>query len=163
MSKKSKEKGNRNERKIAKELSKWMFNDETILFRDATSGARKVAYSGDVVPIKQMPKWKKFLFFMELKCGYNNDIATFYNQKLLTDWIIKAASELTEEQYILLLIIKHDYKSIFVIINQKLSILPWTLAININNKIYYSYMYNDLLSININDFLKDLGIKTKII
>ena len=157
----SKNKGNRFERSIAKELSKWMFDDDTILFRDSTSGGRKVAYSGgDIVPVKQMTKLDQFSFHIEVKHGYSgSNIATFYNQKLLRDWLIKAESELTTNQYILMLIVKHNFKQTYVIFNRNLSILPWSLAININNKSYYSYMYKDLLSSDIDSFFKDLKIE----
>jgi hypothetical protein len=67
-----------------------------------------------------------------------------------------------KEQRILLLIIKHDYKQPFLITNRKLKCLDWTLCLQIKNKTLYSYMYKDILSLKIDDFLKDLGIKTKI-
>lgn len=153
-----KEKGNRNERKIAVEMSNWMFGDKSILFRDASSGARKVAYVGDIVPVKQMP-WKYFPFFLEVKSGYNKNTATFYNQKLLREWIIKYTGQLTEEQSNLFIIVSHDYKQNFIICNKKLSLLDWILCIKVNDKKYYSYMYKDLLEININDLLDDLNCK----
>ena len=65
---------------------------------------------------------------------------------------------MTKEQQILLLIVKHDYKQPFLISNKRLSILDWILCININNNIYYSYMYKDLLKLNINKFFKDISI-----
>jgi hypothetical protein len=153
-----KEKGNRNERKIAVEMSEWMFGDKSILFRDASSGARKVAYVGDIVPVKQMP-WKYFPWFIEAKSGYNKDIATFYNQKLLREWIVKYTSQLTEEQSNLLLVIRHDHKQPFVICNKELTLLDWTLCIKVNEKKYYSYLYKDLLEVDINDLLNDLSVK----
>lgn len=161
---KSKSKGNAYERKVSKELSKWMFNDDTILFRDATSGARGTIgcayYRGDVVPVRQMIKWNQFKFLIELKHGYNNDVATFYNQTRLRQWITKAISELTSEQCILLLIVKHDYKKPYVIMNVSLDCLDWNVAINIDSHVYFCYEYKAIIALDIGDFIIDLNINT---
>ena len=64
-----KKKGNAEERKQAKDLAIWMFNDPDVLKRHATSGMDKSVYTGDVVPMKQLQEfgWKKFNFMIQEK------------------------------------------------------------------------------------------------
>ena len=86
-----KRKGNNEELKQAKQLSYWMFGDETVLERHQTSGAKKTAYSGDIIPIKQLAQygWTKFNFMIEVKTGYEQFKPDFWRYTKVTEWFIK--------------------------------------------------------------------------
>ena len=102
-----KKKGNAEERKQAKDLAIWMFNDPDVLKRHATSGMDKSVYTGDVVPMKQLQEfgWKKFNFMIECKTGYPNNTPSFWNYEKVSDWYRKAKLEgnLTGQNIILLI------------------------------------------------------------
>jgi hypothetical protein len=54
----SKKLGNAFERRVAKDLSLWIYNDPHVLKREPTSGATKDNYCGDIFPMKQLlPNW----------------------------------------------------------------------------------------------------------
>ncbi len=92
----SKNRGNAFERKIARELSLWMFNKKDILRRHPDSGLTKINYAGDICPANQLPSsWNnKFPFFIEVKYGYKNTgIPTIWNKTFLINWYIKALGE----------------------------------------------------------------------
>lgn len=150
----SKNKGNRFERQVAKQLSKWMFDDDTILFRDSTSGGRKVSYRGDIIPVKQLPEWNHFKFYIEVKHGYN--IQTFCNYDLTKQWIIKAENDMTDDQNILLLVVKHNYRQPYVIINRFVECLNLSIILHINDKNYYVYSLKEILNLNFLIFFKNL-------
>lgn len=90
-----KKKGNAEERKVARELSVWMFEDKHVLKRSADSGATKVVWCGDVVPVKQIPDiWnKKFPFIIEVKSGYTKHAPDYWKNTQLAKWFIKAYEE----------------------------------------------------------------------
>ena len=107
MATKSKAKGNAFEIKLAKLLSIWFFNDPDILWRDSTSGGRKIIYNGDVIPaqVDKYP-WKTWPFIIEAKHGYKEFIPTLMNQDKVRYWLNKLLSERTEKQFIPILIAK---------------------------------------------------------
>lgn len=98
---KSKAKGNAFEIKLAKALSTWMFDTPNILWRDSTSGGRKVIYNGDIIPsqVDQYP-WATWPFIIEAKHGYKEHIPTLMNQSKVRYWLAKLLSERTEKQFI---------------------------------------------------------------
>lgn len=101
----SKAKGGKFERAIAKRLGTWMFNDEDMLWRESTSGGRKKAYVGDIVPQKAHEfKWNIWPFHFELKSGYGPHTPTLMKQTEVRKWLYKLMSELTEKQYLPVLI-----------------------------------------------------------
>jgi hypothetical protein len=112
---KSKAKGNAFENKIAKTLSKWMFNDDpNLLSRSITSGAKKSAYLGDIVPQMQLP-WKNWIFNIECKHGYKGNIPNLNNQTIVRGWLDKVIIERDTQELIIYLIIKfHGYSTILL-------------------------------------------------
>jgi hypothetical protein len=112
---KSKAKGNAFENKIARELSIWMFNgNKNILSRSITSGAKKSAYLGDIVPQMQMP-WSTWCFNIECKHGYKGNIPNLNNQTIVRGWLDKVIEERGEQQLIIYLIIKfHGFGTILL-------------------------------------------------
>lgn len=113
---KSKRKGNSYENKIAKQLGRWIFNDEVMLNRSITSGAVKTNYLGDIVPQKPLP-WKdsEFPFLIECKNGYANQASDFNNTTLLDTWLLKLLKERTEDQPIIWLIVSfHAHQPLFI-------------------------------------------------
>lgn len=112
MSKKrnNKEKGSMFERKIAKELSLWLFQDKNLLRRHPDSGAFKGNYTGDLCPANQLPEqWNsKWPFQVECKYGYKSiAIPTIWNKKWITEWYLKSLDESK----------KHNQQIIFIINN----------------------------------------------
>lgn len=119
MATKSKAKGNAFEIKLAKSLSNWMFDNPNILWRDSTSGGRKVIYNGDVIPsqVDEYP-WKTWPFLIEAKHGYKDFIPTLMNQDKVRFWLNKLLSERTEKQFIPILIAKfHNSRMTMFITN----------------------------------------------
>jgi len=115
-SNKSKSKGNSFENKIAKLLSEWMFGEVDFLQRSITSGAikRVTVYQGDIVPQKQLP-WKDFIFLIECKNGYKQNISNFNNTTLIDNWLIKCLKDRSIDQPIIWLIVGfHSYEPLFI-------------------------------------------------
>lgn len=116
MATKSKAKGNAFEIKLSKLLSTWMFNNPDVLWRDSTSGGRKIIYNGDIIPaqVETFP-WKSWPFIIESKHGYKEFIPTLMNQSKLRFWLSKLMEERTETQYIPILIAQfHRHPPIMV-------------------------------------------------
>lgn len=150
---KSKRKGNKYENEIAKTLGIWMFNDKDALTRSITSGARKTVYTGDIVPQKQLPNLKAFIWHIECKSGYKNQIPSFNNFALIEKWLLKCLNETNfDKQPIIWLICRfHGYSSILLTNCQFQNIL-WTLCVNIihNNmhNFFYTYRLEELINTN---------------
>jgi len=164
-----KEQGNREERKQAKQLSMWMFNDPDVLKRHATSGADKTVYVGDIMPIKQLHPfgWKKFGFMVEVKNGYPKNIPTFWNYEKVADWYRKARSECRgTDQNILFLICQFKSRSALLITDQYFNgkfIFNVCIPINMKNggDIEYAYVYNlnDLLELDFKSLFEGINYK----
>ncbi len=101
----SKAKGNRYEIKVARTISNWIFNDSNILWKDSTSGGRKIIYKGDVVPANahEFP-WSVWPFLFEVKNGYKGNVPNLMNQNKLREWLIKLLNERDEKQFMPILI-----------------------------------------------------------
>ena len=147
----SKSKGNRFELQVAKKLSKWFFNDETVLYRHESSGARKINYVGDIIP-KDIEKftWKKWPFIIEVKSGYKNNIPTFCGgRKLFNSWIIKLLSEKTEKQFIPILIFQFYRHPIYLMTPLIFHLcdceLAYPIEFNDEKIIFYEYLFEELL------------------
>lgn len=160
MSTKGKQKGNNFENLMAKKLSKWIFwGDPHVLGRHPTSGAKKVAYTGDIIPQKFLYdyNWLNFPLYFELKTGYPKYEATFNNQTQICKWLIKGESELTINQSILWLIIRFKNKQPLLITSRILSNIHWNLALNIENNnlitVYYIYNLYSLMKMNFYDIV----------
>ncbi len=157
---KSKQIGNAFERKMAKELSIWMFDDPHTLKREPTSGATKDVYIGDIYPMKQMD-WNCWPFQIETKYGYTNQSPTLINYKIIEKWFLKAHLESKEHdtQKIILLITNFkDRKGIMLICNCELYSINWRSIIKIKHNgcdlIGYVYDYAELLKTNFDDVFK---------
>lgn len=143
---KSKAKGNLFENKIAKELGIWIFNDRDILCRHLTSGARKSAWVGDIVPQKQIPRsfndghWP---FLVECKNGYKNNVPNLNNQNIVRNWLTKSLLERTSRQNIIYLIISFHGYSPLLITDVEFNMRA-NLIINIchNDIVYPFYIYD---------------------
>jgi hypothetical protein len=155
---KSKAKGGKFEREIAKSLSIWLFNDPHILKREPTSGAQKVQhYVGDVVPVAPI-RWSSFPFLIEGKNGYKDNIPTFNNQKMLRQWLTKLLSERTEQQCICWLIVRYHGRAPLIITDTPFNFYS-PLTINIqdsgNTIPFHVYEMRDLLKYNFYELYKD--------
>ena len=147
----SKIKGGTYERKVAKQLSVWMFDDPNILKRHPTSGADKCIWSGDVVPLAQLPKeWNgHFNFFIECKSGYEKHIPDFYSYKKIEQWLIKAYEESQDHnQNIIFLVTQFKHKIPLLFTNKFIGDcirepLPRAaIPISYNNSVIWVYVYD---------------------
>ena len=153
----AKSKGNGFERKIAKELSIWMFNDENVLKRTPSSGADKCILCGDIMPMKQMDtSWHQtFPFLIECKTGYDSRCPSFWSYDILTEWIKKLHTESkVNNQNLILLICQFKSRKKIIITNHTLDmsiILPHLVFPVIYSGLvywHYMYMYKDMLNIH---------------
>lgn len=151
---KSKSKGNSEERKVAKQLSEWFFNDINVLKRHPDSGATKSCYCGDVIPMKQLINYWEYdwPFIVEVKTGYESFSPTFYNYTKIEEWFIKALNEgIENNQSIVLLITRFKGKKPLLITNYYIKNILFKVIIpclNIDKNIIYTYVYdyNELLN-----------------
>ena len=142
-----KNKGNAEERKVAKELSAWFFNDPDVLKRHPDSGATKSCYCGDVIPMKQLiDYWEhSWPFIIEVKTGYPTHLPTFYNCNKVQEWFGKAYHEgKINNQNIVLLITRFKGRSPLLITNYYIKNLPFTVLMpyNTNGSIICGYVYD---------------------
>lgn len=84
---KNKRKGSGFERDVAKMLSKWIYGDTNVLRRHPTSGSEKDFGSGADIALFQ-PGFKPFNYYVEVKCGYKDDL--FNARKQILTWYTKA-------------------------------------------------------------------------
>jgi hypothetical protein len=149
-SSRSKQKGNRYENEIAKTLGIWLLDDSDSLSRSLTSGAKKIVYTGDIVPQKQISiDW---IFHIECKNGYKTQIPSFNNFSLIEKWLLKCLNETNPiKQPVIWLICRfHGYSSIFFT-NRIFKNIKWKICINIyhNKKFehFYCYKLDELLEL----------------
>lgn len=161
-----KEQGNREERKQAKQLSVWMFNDPDVLKRHPTSGGDKTVYVGDVIPMKQIAPfgWDKFRFFIECKSGYEDNIPTFWGYEIINKWYKKAKKEsFNTEQEIIFLICQFKHQTPLLITNQFLDQVPFQLCLimDLEESYEYVFIYNfrKLLKMNFKEIFKNINYK----
>ena len=159
MSKKnnSKEIGNTFERKIAKELSIWIFNDPHVLKKEPTSGAVKTVYWGDIFPMKQI-EWDHFPFLIECKYGYEDFTPTLLNYRLIEEWYKKAYKESLESKVQEIILLIRNFKGrngVLLCTNKILSNIIYKSIICINNdnkyELVYCYNYKDMLKYKFED------------
>lgn len=155
----SKQKGGAFERKIAKELSLWFFEDEDVLKRSPTSGADKCIWNGDIVPMKQLPDtWEKqFPFIIECKTGYEQFYPTFWNYNKIIEWFQKAYKEsIDHDQHNVFLICQFKNRPALCITNIfiDLTVIYPNVIIPIHSEVLncwlYVYDYKTLLTLNFN-------------
>lgn len=144
-----KQKGNTYERKVARELAFWMFNDSDFLKRHGSSGTDKSVWCGDVIPMKQLPDdlWKRhFPFLIETKTGYEQHSPTFWKFTQITNWFKKAYIEgLINNQPIIFLICQFKNKQALLITNYLIDLnkLQFNVMfpIEMNGDLNYGYVY----------------------
>lgn len=138
---KSKSKGNKFENEISKILGQWIFDDQDVLQRHLTSGSNKRVFVGDIVPIKTIP-WKYFPFILECKNGYKNQIPNLANQAILENWLTKLINEKTEQQRIIILIVRFHHQHTLFITDTVLNIYcPLIFNLKYKNSIVPFYIY----------------------
>jgi len=152
---KSKSKGNSFENKVAKTLSNWIFEGDDFFQRSITSGAikRSSMYLGDIVPQKQLP-WKDFIFLIECKNGYKQNISNFNNTTLIDSWLLKCLNDRTDNQPIIWLIIGfHAYEPLFIT-DLELELKSNIIIKEVYNVVtipFYIYKFKDLVKYNFYD------------
>jgi len=140
------------ERKIAKELSCWIYDDQHVLKREPTSGATKDNYIGDIYPAKQLligqPSW---VFLVECKSGYSQFTPTLINYSIIEKWYLKALLETRQNELqknILLICNFKAKKGILVCSSLELNI-PCKCVLCIKNngsfEWVFCYEYKDML------------------
>ena len=160
----NKERGNKFEREVAKQLSLWLFDDPNLLRRHPDSGASKMNYTGDICPAAQLPQsWKgQFPFQVETKYGYTQIASPSpWNTKWLTEWYLKSLEESK----------LHNQKIIFVInnfVNRKFNTLTTDRYLNdrfilhkmsfpiIKNGLVthlFVYKFKDVINLNFTDLI----------
>jgi hypothetical protein len=139
--------GNTFERKIAKELSLWIWNDPHVLKREPTSGAVKTVYYGDIYPIKDTG-WDHFPFYLEVKHGYEKNLPTLFNFNIIKTWWYKCVLESSQSngQDIILLIYNPTGKRGTILATDQLLNIPYTCILNINPHLVYIYDYKKMIS-----------------
>jgi hypothetical protein len=151
----NKRKGSGYERKVAKQLAIWVFEDADFIKRHPSSGADKSIFSGDVVPMKQLPVelWRQhFPFVIETKIGYPTHSPNFWKHEQVDKWYRKAYLEgLINNQPIVLLICQFKNKQALFMTNYLIDVNTFmfdvAFPIEVDNKIHYvySYVFNKLL------------------
>ena len=154
----NKRKGSGYERKVAKQLAIWMFNDPDFIKRHPSSGADKSIWGGDVVPMKQIPSelWKRhFPFVIECKTGYPTHSPDFWRHTQVDTWFKKAYEEgQINNQPIVLLICQFKHKQALFMTNHMIDVdkamfdVAFPVQMNGNTHYVYSYIFNELLKKN---------------
>ena len=86
----SKEKGNIEERKQAKQLGVWIFDDPQFIRKSEGSGSTRIVWSGDILPVKKLPDvWKEhWPFHIEIKKGYEDHIPSPWKRSQMEKWVV---------------------------------------------------------------------------
>ena len=137
MAQKGKTKGNAEERKIAKMISQWFFNDQYVLKRSSDSGALKTTYCGDVVPAKQLIDFWTYgwPFTIEVKTGYEQHLPTFYNSSQVVKWFHKAYKEsFINNQNTVLLITRFKHKKPLLFVNYYITQILFNVIVPLHLK-----------------------------
>ena len=80
---KNKRKGSTFERDVSSKLSLWIYGDKSVLRRSPSSGAEHQYGQGADVSLFQ-PGYDLFKYFVEVKCGYKDDL--FNARKQILEW-----------------------------------------------------------------------------
>lgn len=148
----SKAKGNRYEIKVARIISEWIFGDKNILWKDSTSGGRKIIYKGDVVPANahEFP-WSVWPFLFEAKNGYKTHVPTLMNQNKVREWLVKLLEEKDENQFIPILVAQFHCQ-IPIVVTPLLFDIHCDLCLmqefEGQHHMFYVYKFKDLITTN---------------
>ena len=154
-----KEQGNREERKQAKLLGDWMFDDPTFLRKSEGSGSTHIVWTGDVVPVKKLPiEFKEqWVFTIEIKNGYGKHLPTYWKNDKMLNWTKKCHKESKiYNQHIILLITQFPHRPALSPTNYMIKCIPfnvaWPVEIETGEIIYmYTYNQNIILKYKFND------------
>jgi len=149
----SKKLGNTFERRVAKDLSNWIYGDPHVLKREPTSGGTKNVYSGDIFPMKQLEKDQpEFTFLVECKAGYAQFTPTLLNYSIVENWYLKALAESKQtikQKTILLIMNFKNKKGILLCTNKELEKIYCKCVLCIRNngdcEWVFCYDYNEML------------------
>ena len=140
---KNKRKGSAFEREIAGKLSFWIDGDKNVLRRSPSSGAEHQYGQGADVSLFQ-PNYKDFNIFVEVKCGYKDDLFNARKQILL--WY-KIAKDKNIKQYPIWIIWKILNRGIILASTQKFKNIDCLYILDD----LYIYDFKELLNIKYND------------
>lgn len=138
--KNNKQKGSTFEREIAKKLSIWIYNKPSVIRRHPTSGSEKDYGQGSDIGLFQ-PNYEPFNYFVEVKCGYKDDI--FNARKQILNWYY-IAKEKNKKEYPIWIIWKLLNKGIILASDNKFKINDELF--NLNN--LYIYDFKKLLEMD---------------
>lgn len=159
------EKGGKEERKQARQISLWMFGDEDVLWRHPkNSGAIKTVYAGDLAPVKNIKDfgWNKFGIIFEVKSGYPKQIPNFWSYDKVTEWFIKCRIDGQKtNQNIILMLCQFKNRSALLITDQYFNgKIQFNICfpVNINGNIEYGYVYllKDVLKYNFKELFENI-------
>ena len=145
---KNKKKGSAFERDVSAKLSLWIYGDKSILRRSPSSGAEHQYGQGADVSLFQ-PGYELFKYFVEVKCGYKEDL--FNARKQILEWysIAKGKNKL---EYPIWIIWKILNRGIILCTDKRFNEnIPELYTLN--NLFIYDFKY--LLSLNYNDCIKE--------
>lgn len=153
----SKSKGGAFEREIAKELSKWIFDDINILRRESSSGAIKTLLTGDIIPVGQISDEYAYLrrwpFHIECKTGYKEHSPDFWSHSIIEKWYKKCKQEsIIHDQNIIFLICRFKNRKKLLITNHFYQNIQFNVIVNIENEPVIVYDYDNLLKIPFKNF-----------
>jgi hypothetical protein len=120
-------KGSAFERRIAKQLSLWLYGSDDLLWRVGGSGGRAARargsrlYAGDIVP-SGLPLPYPFILFVECKHYRNVDFHCLFtppkSKNNLVAWWRKARNQAPSHQRLILLIVKQNSKPTLVVMHK---------------------------------------------
>ena len=126
-----------------------MFDNPNMLIRSTTSGAKKTAYLGDIVPAMQMP-WTIWPYNIETKHGYANQIADLSNQKTTREWLSKVIAERGDQELVIYLIIKFHRRKTILLTDLPFSNITAPIILNhtyeTGNIPFHLYNFEELLT-----------------
>jgi len=153
-----KEQGNREERKQAKKLGIWIFDDPKFLRKTEGSGSTHIIWTGDIAPIKELPEiWnKQWLFEIECKNGYLKHEPNFWKYEQMSKWVKKSYKESKiHGQRIIWLINQFPRKTALLSTNHLLQQLPFKVCWPVETEDGFIYMYTyrlkDVMEFNFYD------------
>lgn len=112
---KNKRKGSSFERDVAKTVSIWIYGKTDVLRRSPTSGAEhQYGYGADVSLFQ--PGYDEFKYFIEVKCGYKDDL--FNARKQILEWY-EIAREKNKKNYPIWIIWKLLNRGIIIASSKK--------------------------------------------
>ena len=146
----SKSKGSTFERKVAKELSILMFENKDVLKRDPSSGGTKSIWTGDIIPMAQLPKdWNdKWNIHIECKDGYDSNAPTFWKYGMVKGWFDKCIKEAKiHNQSVIYLICHFKGRPTILITNKMIKQMTFYVCFPTDTGLAFVYNYRTFLTL----------------